>query len=157
MCIKYILSPRILPVRWCFCVVLWIPCLRVLDMSHGLIQQTKEKHKQAFGIVKERIVTTQPCSVIEEVQHGGECVGALGFCGPKNPKVHCQYCNVLVTLKHMHWNVFIVMKCKFFFYIMCEGWHQTFSYKQPMTFQELIVMKWFLFFPLNMFSISWFT
>ncbi|XP_018544241.1 gasdermin Eb [Lates calcarifer] len=60
---------------------------RVLDMTHCLIQQTKEKHKQVFGIVKERIVTTKPCSVIEEVQQGGQCGGALSLCGPKNPKV----------------------------------------------------------------------
>uniref|UniRef100_A0A8C9XQA8 Gasdermin Eb n=1 Tax=Sander lucioperca TaxID=283035 RepID=A0A8C9XQA8_SANLU len=33
---------------------------RVLDMSHSLIQQTKEKPRQVFGFVKERIVTTQP-------------------------------------------------------------------------------------------------
>ncbi|KAF7669433.1 hypothetical protein LDENG_00186450 [Lucifuga dentata] len=60
---------------------------RILDMSHCLIQQTKEKHKQVFGIVKERIVTTQPCSVIEEVQQGGQCGGQLSVCGPKLPKV----------------------------------------------------------------------
>nr|XP_020468482.1 non-syndromic hearing impairment protein 5 [Monopterus albus]XP_020468483.1 non-syndromic hearing impairment protein 5 [Monopterus albus] len=60
---------------------------RVLDMSHCLIQQTKEKHRQVFGIVKERIVTTQPCSVIEEVQQGTQCVGELSLCGPKRPKV----------------------------------------------------------------------
>lgn len=96
------------------CVLfLWIPFLRVLDMSHGLIQQTKEKHRQAFGIVKERIVTSQPCSVIEEVQQEGQCGGGLSFCGPKNPKVHCQYYNVLVKLKCIHWNVFIMMKCNF--------------------------------------------
>lgn len=57
-------------------------------MSHLLVQQTKERRSQAFGIVKERIVTTQPCSVIEEVQQGGQCGGALSLCGPKNPKVH---------------------------------------------------------------------
>lgn len=62
-------------------------CFRVLDMSHSLIQQTKEKHKQVFGIVKERIVTTQPCSVIEEVQQGGQCGGTLSSCGPKTSKV----------------------------------------------------------------------
>ncbi|XP_049587859.1 gasdermin Eb isoform X2 [Syngnathus scovelli] len=39
---------------------------RVLDMSHCLIEQTKKK-RQVFGVVKERIVTSQPCSVIEEV------------------------------------------------------------------------------------------
>ncbi|XP_071388928.1 gasdermin Eb isoform X1 [Centroberyx affinis] len=60
---------------------------RVLDMSHCLIQQTKEKHRQVFGVVKERIVTTQPCSVIEEVQQTGQCGGMLSLCGPKSPKV----------------------------------------------------------------------
>lgn len=60
---------------------------RILDMSHGLVQQTKEKHRQVFGIVKERIVTNQPCSVIEEVQQDGQCGGGLILCGPKNPKV----------------------------------------------------------------------
>uniref|UniRef100_A0A1A8INJ4 Deafness, autosomal dominant 5 n=1 Tax=Nothobranchius kuhntae TaxID=321403 RepID=A0A1A8INJ4_NOTKU len=59
----------------------------VLDMSHWLIQQTKEKHRQVFGIVKERIVVTQPCSVIEEVQQGGQCGGGLTSCGPKSHKL----------------------------------------------------------------------
>ncbi|KAI3360960.1 hypothetical protein L3Q82_013170, partial [Scortum barcoo] len=60
---------------------------RLLDMSHSLVQQTKEKHRQAFGIVKERIVTTQPCSVIEEVQQGGQWGGALSLFGRKTPNV----------------------------------------------------------------------
>ncbi|XP_061572665.1 gasdermin Eb [Cololabis saira] len=60
---------------------------RVLDMSHCLIQQTKEKRKQLFGIVKECIVTTQPCSVIEEVQQGGQCGGSLGPFGLRIHKV----------------------------------------------------------------------
>ncbi|TDH11943.1 hypothetical protein EPR50_G00065660 [Perca flavescens] len=60
---------------------------RVLDMSHDLIKQTKEKPRQVFGVVKERIVTTQPCSVIEEVQQGGQYAGVLSLCGPKSSKV----------------------------------------------------------------------
>ncbi|XP_070691602.1 gasdermin Eb [Pempheris klunzingeri] len=60
---------------------------RVLDMSHCLVQQTKEKHRQVFGIVKDRIVTTQPCSVIEEVQQGGQCGAGLSLCGPKRTKI----------------------------------------------------------------------
>nr|XP_019948910.1 PREDICTED: non-syndromic hearing impairment protein 5 isoform X1 [Paralichthys olivaceus] len=60
---------------------------RVLDMSHCLILQTKEKHRRVLGIVKERIVTTKPCSVIEEVQQVGECGGSLSSCGPKCSKV----------------------------------------------------------------------
>ncbi|KAM8868926.1 gasdermin Eb isoform 2-T2 [Spinachia spinachia] len=60
---------------------------RILDMSHGLIQQTKEKRRRVFGIVKERILTTQPCSVIEEVQQGAQFAGALSLCGPRCTKV----------------------------------------------------------------------
>lgn len=57
-------------------------------MSHSLIQQMKEKQRRVFGIVKERIVTTQPCSVIEEVQQGAQCAGGLSICGPQSLKVH---------------------------------------------------------------------
>lgn len=60
---------------------------RILDMSHCLIEQTKVKPRAVFGIVKERIVTTQPCSVIEEVQKEGQCGGILTSCGPASPKV----------------------------------------------------------------------
>ncbi|XP_008289283.1 gasdermin Eb [Stegastes partitus] len=60
---------------------------RVLDMSHDLIQQTKEKPRQLLGIVKECIVTTQPCSVIEEVQQGGQCGASLTICGPNSTKL----------------------------------------------------------------------
>ncbi|KAM9309413.1 gasdermin-E-like [Pholidichthys leucotaenia] len=60
---------------------------RALDMSHCLIQQTKGKHKRVLGIVKECIVTTQPCSVVEEVQQSGQCGGSLATCVPKATKV----------------------------------------------------------------------
>ncbi|XP_069552246.1 gasdermin Eb [Brachyistius frenatus] len=60
---------------------------RVLDMSHCLIQQTKEKHRRILGIVKERIFTAQPCSVIEDVQKGGGCGGILNPCGPRALKL----------------------------------------------------------------------
>ncbi|XP_032413992.1 gasdermin Eb isoform X2 [Xiphophorus hellerii] len=60
---------------------------RVLDMSHSLIQQTKERKKNVFGIVKERIVTTQPCSVVEDVQQRGWLVGTLIPCIPKVSKI----------------------------------------------------------------------
>ncbi|XP_077383111.1 gasdermin Eb [Festucalex cinctus] len=59
---------------------------RLLDMSHCLIQQIKKK-RQVFGVVKERIVTSQPCSVIEEVQQAEQCTGTLSLCEPKSPKV----------------------------------------------------------------------
>lgn len=60
---------------------------RLLDMSHCLVEQTMMNPKQVFGIVKERIVTTQPCSVIEEVQKEGQCGGILTLCGPSVKKV----------------------------------------------------------------------
>ncbi|CAL1611282.1 unnamed protein product [Knipowitschia caucasica] len=60
---------------------------RLLDMSHSLVEQTMMNHKQVFGIVKERIVTTQPCSVIEEVQKEGQFGGLLTICGPKVTKI----------------------------------------------------------------------
>ncbi|KAG7242002.1 hypothetical protein INR49_024630, partial [Caranx melampygus] len=60
---------------------------RVLDMSHCLIQQTKEKSRRVFGIVKERIWTTTPCSVIEEVQQAGQCGGQFSICSPTTSKV----------------------------------------------------------------------
>lgn len=56
-------------------------------MSHCLILQAKDKPRRAFGIVKECIVTTQPCSVVEEVQQGGQCGGGLSLCESTNPKV----------------------------------------------------------------------
>ncbi|KAJ3598080.1 hypothetical protein NHX12_001594 [Muraenolepis orangiensis] len=60
---------------------------RVLDMSHSLVQQTKEKRREVFGVVKERIVTTQPSSVIEEVQQTGTLGGLLSLCGSNSLKV----------------------------------------------------------------------
>lgn len=59
-------------------------------MSHCLIIQTKEKPRRTFGIVKERIVTSQPCSVIEDVQQGGHCGGGLNLCVFAKPKVCYQ-------------------------------------------------------------------
>lgn len=69
-------------------------------MSHCLILETKDKPRRTFGIVKERIVTTQPCSVIEEVQQGGQCGGGLSLCGLTKPKVSDQNllpCHVLIV------------------------------------------------------------
>lgn len=61
--------------------------VRTLDMTHALVKQTKERHRQSFGIVKERITNAQPCSVIEDVQQSGQCGGGLTLCAPNNPKV----------------------------------------------------------------------
>ncbi|XP_066538603.1 gasdermin Eb [Hoplias malabaricus] len=52
---------------------------RVVDMQHSLVQQTREKRREVFTLVKERIVTTQPCTITEEVQETGTCGGFLGL------------------------------------------------------------------------------
>ncbi|XP_067305187.1 gasdermin Eb [Pseudorasbora parva] len=52
---------------------------RVLDLQHSLIQQTREMKREVLAVVKERIFTTQPCTVTEEVQGGGTCTGMFGF------------------------------------------------------------------------------
>lgn len=52
---------------------------RVLDMQHSLIQQTRNAKTEVLAVVKERIITTQPCTVTEEVQEGGSCSGMFGF------------------------------------------------------------------------------
>ncbi|XP_077065267.1 gasdermin Eb isoform X1 [Siphateles boraxobius] len=52
---------------------------RVLDLQHSLIQQTRETQREVLAVVKERIFTTQPCTVTEEVQEGGTCTGMFGF------------------------------------------------------------------------------
>ncbi|KAK7147736.1 hypothetical protein R3I94_010303 [Phoxinus phoxinus] len=52
---------------------------RVLDLQHSLIQQTRESQREVLTVVKERIFTTQPCTVSEEVQEGGTCSGMLGL------------------------------------------------------------------------------
>ncbi|KAM9782996.1 gasdermin-E-like [Neosynchiropus ocellatus] len=64
---------------------------RALDMSHPLIQQIlQKKKKQIFSVVKERILTTQPSSVVEEVQQAEQCGGMLGLCGPAAPKLQLK-------------------------------------------------------------------
>lgn len=60
---------------------------RVLDLEHSLVHQTLEKRNEAFGILKERIVTTQQCSVTEEVEEHGDCSGLLAFFSNKIIKV----------------------------------------------------------------------
>ncbi|XP_028835239.1 gasdermin Eb [Denticeps clupeoides] len=49
-----------------------------LDLQHSLIKQTLRKKREVFGIVKERIFTTQECSVTEELEGEGTCSGLLG-------------------------------------------------------------------------------
>lgn len=91
--------------------------LRVLDMSHCLILQAKDKPRRAFAIVKERIVTTQPCSVIEEVQQGGQCGGGLSLWGPTKPKVRYQdlrlcYPATYIAIRLLPRGIFLSNQCQ---------------------------------------------
>lgn len=52
---------------------------RVLDLKHSLVHQTREKQRDVLTVVKERIITTQPCTVTEELQRDGSCMGMFGF------------------------------------------------------------------------------
>ncbi|KAI4887868.1 hypothetical protein NFI96_015087, partial [Prochilodus magdalenae] len=60
---------------------------RVLDLQHSLIQQTRDKRREVFVLVKERIVTTQTCTVTEEEHEGGTCGAFLGLPLPKKIQV----------------------------------------------------------------------
>ncbi len=70
-----------------------------MDMSHDLVKQTKEKPKQAFAIVKERIVTTQPSLVKGKVQQGGQCGGKLSLGGNLNSTVQYQGRRILCGVR----------------------------------------------------------
>ncbi|TRY94288.1 hypothetical protein DNTS_030375 [Danionella cerebrum] len=52
---------------------------RVLDLQHSLVQQTRDARLEVLTVVKECIVTTQPCTLTEEVQEVGTCTGIFGF------------------------------------------------------------------------------
>ncbi|XP_051574138.1 gasdermin-E-like isoform X2 [Myxocyprinus asiaticus] len=52
---------------------------RVLDLQHSLVQQTREQPREVLALVKERIITTDSCTVTEEVQENGTCTGMFGF------------------------------------------------------------------------------
>ncbi|XP_055733017.1 gasdermin-E-like isoform X2 [Salvelinus fontinalis] len=53
---------------------------RMVDMQHVLVQQS-QKHAEVFAVLKERILTTTPCSISEQVQEQGTCQGVLGLLG----------------------------------------------------------------------------
>ncbi|KAJ8354462.1 hypothetical protein SKAU_G00220290 [Synaphobranchus kaupii] len=60
---------------------------RALNMEHCLVHQTLEKRNEVFGILKEKIVTTQQCSVTEEVQEQVDCAAGFGLFSNKRIKV----------------------------------------------------------------------
>ncbi|CAB1320589.1 unnamed protein product, partial [Coregonus sp. 'balchen'] len=47
---------------------------RMVDMQHVLVQQC-QKRAEVFAVLKERILTTTPCSISEQVQEQGTCQG----------------------------------------------------------------------------------
>lgn len=67
-------------------VVLCLLCRR-LDFQHSLLKQTLQRQREVFALVKERIITTQTCMVIEQVHGGGSCSAFLGFTVPKKIQV----------------------------------------------------------------------
>ncbi|KAF5907779.1 non-syndromic hearing impairment protein 5-like, partial [Clarias magur] len=60
---------------------------RCLDFQHCLLRQVMRRRRDVFALVKERIITTQTCTVTEEVQEGGSCSAFLGFNVPKKIQV----------------------------------------------------------------------
>lgn len=53
---------------------------RMVDMQHILVQQC-QKHTEVFAVLKERVLTTIPCSISEQVQEQGTCQRVLGLLG----------------------------------------------------------------------------
>ncbi|KAK6491192.1 gasdermin-E-like [Huso huso] len=43
---------------------------RVINMDHPFVQQTRERPKEVCGVLKEKIITTQKCSISEQIQEG---------------------------------------------------------------------------------------
>ncbi|MGH0159449.1 UNVERIFIED_CONTAM: hypothetical protein FKN15_037407 [Acipenser sinensis] len=43
---------------------------RVINMDHPFVQQTRERLKEVCGVLKEKIITTQKCSISEQIQEG---------------------------------------------------------------------------------------
>ncbi|XP_053349574.1 gasdermin Eb [Clarias gariepinus] len=60
---------------------------RCLDFQHCLLRQVIKRRRDVFALVKERIITTQTCTVTEEVQEGGSCSAFLGFNVPTQIQV----------------------------------------------------------------------
>ncbi|XP_041104937.1 gasdermin-E-like [Polyodon spathula] len=52
---------------------------RVINMDHPFVQQTRERPNEVFGVLKEKIITTQKCLISEQVQEEGQCGSMLGL------------------------------------------------------------------------------
>ncbi|XP_048850278.1 gasdermin-E isoform X2 [Brienomyrus brachyistius] len=60
---------------------------RYVNLEHSLIQQTREKGNEVFGVLKERILTTQHCTIKEKVKGHGSCGTGLTCFAPPSVKV----------------------------------------------------------------------
>lgn len=70
-----------------------------MNLEHCLIKQIREQQKEAFGVVKERILTTEQCTIYEQLQEQGDCATALGF---RRHKIQVRACSR--RLAGSHWN-----------------------------------------------------
>ncbi|XP_039592484.1 gasdermin-E [Polypterus senegalus] len=52
---------------------------RILNMAHFAVRKTQEKKNEVFCVVKEKIFTTQMCSITEEVKATKTFAGILGW------------------------------------------------------------------------------
>ncbi|XP_029590575.1 gasdermin-E isoform X2 [Salmo trutta] len=64
---------------------------RMVDMQHVLVQQC-QKHTEVFAVLKERVLTTTPCSISEQVQEQGTCQRVLGLLGNLGAHAHVIKC-----------------------------------------------------------------
>lgn len=81
--------------------VLCLLCRR-LDFQHSLLKQAQQRRREVFALVKERIITTQTCTVTEEVQNGGTCSAFLGFTGPKKIQVRPTGLHRVILFEMIH-------------------------------------------------------
>ncbi|MBN3274510.1 GSDME protein, partial [Polyodon spathula] len=61
---------------------------RMINMDHPFVQQTRERPKEVFGVLKEKIITTQKCLISEQVQEGQ--LGSVQWFRAKQIKVSVQ-------------------------------------------------------------------
>ncbi|KAI1902490.1 hypothetical protein AGOR_G00045300 [Albula goreensis] len=63
---------------------------RLLNLDHGLVKLAGLRPRVGLAVLKERIVSTQPCSISQQVQGLGGCGAMLALIGPSNVQVSVQ-------------------------------------------------------------------
>ncbi|KAG7457471.1 hypothetical protein MATL_G00227560 [Megalops atlanticus] len=63
---------------------------RVLNLEHRLLRQTRGRRRDVVAVLKERIVSTQPCSISQQVKELSSCGAMLGLLGPGPVQVSVQ-------------------------------------------------------------------